>query len=480
MSYFNHAFQKTMFAGKGVGFTPATTYASSLAFGQGAGVGAVAFADQALAGWPTTTVASAPVVAGAPLTLIATSLYQNDKVGPFHGGYQETTKSKMINPRYITKFYKVEAKAAVSHIIGVGATPNLDLAAADAECCPQFYCDETYSVRLDLKGSPVLRMLNHNEYEVVNFNTGCCTGATPELVDPALVMQGWTKYIANDPILSGVSYAPGFAQQTSNRLVNVGFTNTCDDGTTWDLYLPDNAQAGIAGVYFEADGTTLTAEGQSFADNVEAASVITWNSVVPSSTFVSTFDPLNPICCAGIVLESAFVETKFGDCTFQTTDKFEIEPLLIQASMVDETGDPCVFDQLCISDGITPSGANSQAVYPAIQFGKQTMGTGESVLRDLILSERYQQNPLGSGDLRIREITQGYDVLDAVDRNALYDCYYIQHSIPRHNNATSTFDNDQYLLAIPMLANAAGGASLETFMAAWLTGANSIVTLETY
>jgi len=467
MSYFNHAFQKTLFGGTGAGFSN-TAVASSLAFAQGNPAGTVSFADQAQAGWPTL---NAP--AGAePLTLIATSLYQNDKVGPFHGGYKETTKSKMINPKYISRFYKVESAAPVSHIIGVGATPNLDL--TTQACCPEFYCDETYEVRIDLKGSPALRMLNHNAYEVVSAYTGCCTGATPELVDPALVMQTWANYINNDPIFSGV-YTQG-----ANRLVNVGFTNTCDDGTTWDLYLPDNAQADVAGVYFEADGTTLTTEGQAFVDSLEASAGVTFATVTPSSTFVSTFDPAAPNCCAGLVLEAAFVETKFGDCTFQTTDKYELEPLLIQASMQDETGDPCVFDQLCISDGITPSGTNSQTVYPAIQFGKQAMGTGESVLRDLILSERYQQNHFGSGDLRIREITQGNDVTAAVDRNALYDTYYIQHSVPRFNNPSGTFDNDQYLLAIPMLAGAAGGATLEAFMATWLTAANSIVTLETY
>ena len=33
-----------------------------------------------------------------------------------------------------------------------------------------------------------------------------------------------------------------------------------------------------------------------------------------------------------------------------------------------------------------------------------------------------------------------------VDRNALYDCYYILHSVPRFNNPSGTFDNDQYLV----------------------------------
>ena len=472
MAYFNNAFQKVLWGGGTTGYIN-NAGDETVALKGLYGVGAVTFADQDGSGWPSVAVAPTD---GHPLTLVATSLYQNDKVGPLHGGYHETTKSKMINPRYITEFYRVDAAPPVTHMIGVGATPNLDL--NTQACCPEFYCDETYNLRLDLKGSPALRLLNHNVYEIASAYTGCCDGPVPELVDPVVVMSGWMEYITLDPILFGASYAPGFTPQTGQRLVNVGVTNTCDNGATWDLYLPDNFQTGVAGVYFEADGTTLTAAGTAFANSILAASGLgAWASVTPISTYTSAFIPASSNCCAGIVIESAFVETKFGDCTFETSDHFEIEPLLIQASLLDETGDPCVFDQLCISDGITPSGANSQDVLQAIRFGKQAMGTGEGILRDLIMSERYGQNPFNSNDYRIREITQGYDVTSAVDRNALYTCYFIKHSVPRHNNPSGTFDDDQYLLAIPMTGS---DAAFEAFVTAWLTGINSPVTMKIF
>ena len=482
MSYFNHAFCKVMWgasplpaAPSAVGYLNAAGTASVDLLPNN-GVGTFTFADQAAAGWPSVAVAP---TGGEPLTLISTSLYQNDKVGPFHGGYQETNKSKMINPKFISRFYKVESAAAISHIIGVGSTPNLDLAGADSNCCPTFLCSETYEIRFDLKGEAALRALNHNAYEIAAAYTGCCPidPEAPLEVDPALVMEGWMDYIVNDPILSGV-YG-----QTDQRLVNVGMTVTCDDGETWDLYLPNNPTVGIAGVYFEADGTTLTTAGAAFVKNQEEAvgGGFAYSTVTQVSPYTSAFEPSDPNCCAGLVLESAFVETTFGDCTFMPTDHFAIEPLLIQASMLDETGDPCVFAQLCISDGITPSGTNSQTVYPAIQFGKQAMGTGEKMLRDLILSEGYQQNHFSTHrDLRVREITQGYDVSSAVDRGGLYDCYYIQHTVPRYNNPSGTFDNDQYLLKIPVDPTGANNGAFETFVAAWLAGANNPVALETY
>ena len=476
MAYFNNAFQKVMWGASKDPLTPtATGYIDapgilSVNLLPTYGVGAFTFADQAGAGWPS--VSNAPVN-GEPLTLVSTSLYQNDKVGPFHGGYQETNKSKMINPKFVNDFYYVAPKAPVANIIGVGATPNLDLSGVDANCCPTFYCNETYSVRFDLKGSPTLRMLNHNAYEVACAYTGCCDGAVPEVVDPADVMGTWMNYVNNDPIFSGV-YG-----QTQNRLVNVGITVTCDDGVNWDLFLPSNPTVGIAGTYFEADGFTPTAAGDAFQASQEAAMTITFTNAAatvpgtaqPYSEYVTAFTPATPNCCAGLIMEAAFVETKFGDCTFQPSDFFELEPLLLQASMLDETGDPCVFEQLCISDGLTPSGTGSQTVYPAILNASQAMGTGEQVLRDLILSEGYQQNHFATNtDLRVREITQGYDVSKAVGRDALYGSYYILHTVPRYNNPSGTFDNDQYLLKIPV-----DGPSdfFVEFMEVWLTGAGN-------
>ena len=61
------------------------------------------------------------------------------------------------------------------------------------------------------------------------------------------------------------------------------------------------------------------------------------------------------------------------------------------------------------------------------------------------------QNPFNQGNAdssRIREI-EGFDpILAAVDRTKLYKAYYLQHSVPRLNNPSGVFDNDQYLYQI--------------------------------
>ena len=105
--------------------------------------------------------------------------------------------------------------------------------------------------------------------------------------------------------------------------------------------------------------------------------------------------------------------------------------------------------------------------------GKQAIGSGETLLRDLILSESYRQFhfPVGTKNAsRMREIEQGSDLFTYVDRTQNdYKSYYIQHHVPRFNNPSGTFDNDQYLLKFAT-RTAGTITALDTFwdaLAAW-------------
>jgi hypothetical protein len=273
----------------------------------------------------------------------------------------------------------------------------------EATCCFEFLCGETYYLRIDIKGSPALRALNHNAYQTVSAYTGCCAGPTPTAVNSTLVMIEWAKAIVINNYLK-------------------------------DFVLP---------VVFDESGTAWYAPGTT----VDPISGIP-GSVTPAQwwTNYNTTIPHVDGACAGLRLFGAFVETKFGNCTFQVTDFFEKEPIKIYASMVDYTGDPCVFEGICVYNDC---------------LGLQGMGFGEQVVRDLIRAESYLQNFFHSGDFRVREITQGYDMTSAINRNALYTRYYILHSVPRFNNPTGVFDNDRYLLEI--IADGQIGA-LDTFL----------------
>jgi len=438
MAYFNNAFRKTFIMSDYVNPVAATPTAASgeLTSGQLSlydarqwtplNVGAAGAADEA-------TTCQFVVASGAP--------YASDRVGPFHGGYQESIKSKGINPKYISKVWTQLANPAQQSILHIGTTP---FTAGDANCCPTFLCGENYHLRVDVKGSPALRMLNRQAYQEITAYTGCCADDTiaPVAVNPAIVMLSWAEQISESVILTG-SGPNGRANAEPFIIPVVTVT-----------------AAGAAGAV--GNGTTLVyPTGTSAA--VQAAGVTATNAFLGlgggagATVIATTVDAYTPAAytdeCAGLTLVGAYEETRFGDCTFQPSDFYGTEPLRLYASEVDLNGDPCEFTGVCIQHECQ---------------GRKPQGLGETVARDFILSESYRQVPFAT-DLRIREITQGNDMLGAgvgqVDRTALYDRLFILHTIPRFNNPSGTFDNDQYLLDI---AAPTGGAALNADITALL------------
>ena len=530
MSYFNHAYRKSFVGTKATqtaivgtrnavddGFlldsgVSTAALANTLAPNQ-LGVGTYGFFN------PNTYLsvnnASAEVVAGKPLVFAASSLFTNDKIGPFHGGYKESNKSKMINPRFVHKFSKMTGSGPEQSIWHVGNTnynsdsiatlgaitagtgytngtyTNVQLTGGSgagafatvvvaggvvtsvtitqpgqgytvgdslgfpasipftpgtvasvlvatikyntvgsAPCKFDFVCGETYNLRLDLWGSPVLRYLNHDLYKTLAAYTGCCPDGTivPGNVDSTLVMINWANQIVNDIWLQ-------------NFIRPIIYTQT-------GVPLFATAAEAVAAGFPAASPLTPSIPG--------SASI--WTNYVSPGYIAGTL--------AGIRLIGAYVETKFGNCSFQNSDFFEKEVVQMNVSLTDLTGDPCDFSALCTYKEYA---------------GFTGQGYGETVLRDVILDESYLQNHF-SDDVRIREITQGDQYFNAITRSALYTRYVIQHSVPRYNNPSGVYDDDQYALNVYIPATAGSAAAFETFMATWLGAAavGGVVTLQTY
>jgi hypothetical protein len=424
MAYFNHAFQKA-FVGTD-GFTDLAggqlgTPGNILATGQ------FAFVNPKT--WDLVNVNLAPEGC-CPLILASGSLYSKDKIGS-HGGYQESNKSKLINPKYVNRFYRVDPNTAQQNVINIGFTPfNEEEGVA---CEKEFLCDETYSLRIDVKGSPALRFLNHNAYLTVEAYTGCCPAGTiaPVAVDGTLVMIQWANAIVGYNQPGSISSPPVIVDAA--RTVISPFVLpvvTAENNSLW--YKPGTNVSGL-----------LAPAGYTIGG--------TWDNYVSPGPTAGQY--------AGITLYGAYVGTSFDDCTFQTSDFYEKEPVKLYASLVDYAGAPCEFEGLCVVTECE---------------GLQAMGLGESVARDVILSERYRQNFFHS-DLRIREITQGNEILNTINRNAFYTRYYLQHSVPRFNNPTSTFDNDQYLLEI---ITDGPDATFESFVNMWIGNCTDCLDLE--
>jgi hypothetical protein len=495
MAYFNHAFTKSFLAtgptqiafpvtlpdGSTVGANTSEGYLNVLGvptygLNQLSASAATTATTDGYIGWFNPKTNLSVEINGEEFTpccnlyLAGSAIYSNDKIGPLAGGYQETNKSKMVNPKYVSRFYSVDPCEPQNNVIHVGSTywtagggvltetilvngsgyaltgvttvtggtgsglvvsftadglgnvltvtvvnPGKGYTALDVvtlvgggndatvtintvtaahaqegcgispECCKEYLCGETYSLRLDVKGSPALRFLNHNAYNTVDAYTGCCApdAIAPTVVDSTIVMILWANGLTTNPIVGPF----------------VQIVVQAEDGTLW--YAP---------------GTSATFLALNGAD--------TWDNYVSPGHVVDA--------CAGLILNGAYVDTKFGDCSFQLSDFYEKEPVKLYASEVDYNGDPCTFTTLCVVTECE---------------GLQVQGIGQTVVRDLALSESYRQNFLAT-DIRIREITQGNQIVTSIDRNALYFRYMLQHNVPRNYNPSGTFDADQYMLEI--------------------------------
>ena len=387
MAYFNHAFKKA--------FLPAVSQ-GSLVLADGGSTADLTAGELGL--FDAKTFQAITSVSSKPFILAQGSYFTNDKIGPFHGGYKESVKSKVINPKYITKVWTACAEDPQNQ--------EIEVSVSGAEC------GTTYYLRLDLKGSPALRLLSHNIYRTVDAFTGCCdddcsAACTNELVDPTVVTINWAKQILERPIL------PDFV-----KLVVTDYEGTVIA-----------TQAGTSQAQIAAFIAALDAY---LAGPVHAA-----------------FDPVADAASDSVItLVAAYVDTKFGNCTFTPTDHYELQPLQIFPSLVDESGEPCVVR----------SGPNADYEWTwkgfacnLIQPGLQAQGTGETVVRELILDTRYHQNAFPDNkfvdSLRMREIETD-PAIKNFDRNTLWDSINILHSVPRFNNPTGTFDNDQYLLTL--------------------------------
>jgi hypothetical protein len=450
--YFPNAFRKS--------FLPASTTLASSGGTDALTAGQIGFFDA-----KTYQVVSAQA---APFILAQGSYFAADKIGPVHGGYKESVKSKVINPKYISRLIKVTSDVAQNQIVSV------DPSAATINS------DTTYRLRLDVKGSPALRFLNHQLYKTLDAHSGCDTVAgTTNTVDQNVVLLKWKDQINEAPLLKDFVVAKVWNLTTAS----VAIDPTAGSATIV-VANADRAlfQVGEKVVHASlAGGSEVVSVGAADSASSGNANIVLTKAAVASTngnakiysqvatgTYAPVTSSANDIAAVDSHLEitAAYVETKFGACTFTPTDFYELEPLFIYTSFVDESGDPCAVNGFVSAE---------------IQAPKQASGLGETVLRELILDGRYLQNAYPDSSrvdsLRMREI-EADPALNTVNKAGLYDQVLILHNVPRFNNPSSTFDNDQYLIVVHVPAGTST-SSITNFIASSASAAGNAVTLET-
>lgn len=461
MAYFSHAYQKIM-----IGNSLKTTVGSlsDLTAGQ---LGVVGMDHQTIKISDTTTASYAT----HPMVYLAQgSFHTVDEVG-MHSGYLRPVKSKGINPKYVSKVWVSDAKDAQNNIWHV-CSDNCNLE-----------CDTTYRLRIDVKGSRVLGALQRNLYFNVDAYTGCCTD---DPVDPITVLLQWANGINENPL------GKPFVQASVVGLNSLGdFVVSVDSGTITATVSDNEDIVPEVGNVLQVDddyyviatveeqisdddvtGWTITVKEYDWLTGETGSSTATLDDMTDETLAMylvpdmDNYEPLTSTTAISnshscLVIESAYVDTKFGNCSYSKNDRVDIEPVIIKVSILDETGDPCVVN--CFKP-------------TEIQEAHQGAGYGETLLQEYILSKSYEQE-FWEDDPRYRE-TKDQTFNTDVDRTAKYKVLNILHSVPRKSNPSGTFDNDQYLIRI-LFKSTFDNSALITWLNAYLTSANSGIQVET-
>lgn len=296
MAYFPYAYPKLMLATAGI-LKTANTPTHQVAKAQLAVVDARTNKSVALA---TATYQTTPKV-----YLVQGSTHNVDNIGgnstlgvgaaaplPFHGGYKESIKSREIDPKHIHRFWYVgpqdQTKAQITvtvtgtpadfeknqSINGGPHTLNAGTIAQDGDLIRQ----EVYRLRLDLKGSPVLRYLTHNFTYEFDATTKCMPDGA---VDRADLVRQWADAINTHPIIGFgklvVATAADVVLTIKDNYSETDFSSdpvyTRNDFHEYqgvEIYASvyDERQLTCVPTLFATAGTNVGRQGQGFGDTI--------------------------------------------------------------------------------------------------------------------------------------------------------------------------------------------------------------------
>ena len=249
----------------------------------------------------------------------------------------------------------------------------------------------------------------------------------------------------------------------STQLIKIVIPNTClkCDGSSTDV---NQLRLDIKGeetlrflnrfAYSVYDYRECCASGTDVAGSVVAAH---WKDRINKDPLMSNFVVATVGAGAAaneLILTLTYTPTFFNNCSFDTRDYVGKAPLKLIVSAVNDGGDPCTDTCLTAAVG-SPSyvAVSNFGLNNATAVSVKAETTGETVARQVILEGRYRQdggwNQGNRDSARVREIEQLDGILGCassfVDRTAYYQGFYLLHSVPRFNNPTGVFDNDQYL-----------------------------------
>jgi len=478
MAYFSHAFGKAFYL-KAFKDNPAQTSANLTAAG-----------DFAVLNGAYKQVAAANVGAQeAGFYLAQGAFMANDTIGnnPGHGGYKESTKSKMIKYKYISDMWITECNDETSQVtvIELASTKAALIAATKgyAESC--FPCGSDPIFRVDVKGTAALRLLNHNAYASVSGSLPLPNDASTahadfpaDGVDMCCLKQGDSADATNTITHTGM-YPGIVALNLRDQINGDPILSTLGSAV---VHISRNAGANGMGAAttFDALGTANATEAAIYAGGARGVTSSAGAGATQIGTLTAIPETVDLATDASVWTNTVFrvvftlktsceLQTQFSSCSFDTRDFYLLGGLKSIISLQDEAGNPCVACQGYVKD--IPYSA---AVLPKGADFAQRRTSSETGINDILMTENYRQSPYNQGNrdsARFRQQEGMGGIVDELGRDLSgagtcaghFKVYHMIHNVPRFNNPSGVFDNDQYHYRV--YTKCSGGIDLD---AEWL------------
>ncbi len=280
-----------------------------------------------------------------------------------------------------------------------------------------------YVVYLASATAPAAAVATDSVLSRGEFLDSVCVENTPA-ADVAWVSAGTAYKTTRNLTLTVQKTCGGANRLTDIRTAYTGFASKIVGGTAGITVLTAGDCADIYTLdQFNDDCLTDPCDGlatPAFTD-LQSFEGAVW-AVTPAAI------PDETTCLVGIRLSGAYIETKFGNCSFDPNDAYELDAVTIS-----------------VSQFWAENETNCDLTWPVteLQVPAYASGVGETVYRQLIEFLGYRKEDYFC-DPRWRETQDIQVVLDAIDRNKYYKLYYLTYNVPYRNNSTNMYNNEQY------------------------------------
>ena len=255
--------------------------------------------------------------------------------------------------------------------------------------------------------------------------------------------MNWRDQFNNDPILSKLGTAELWVSRTSGNLGANAAT------TVYELVA--NGSANETAIY--AGG----ARGVHQTSASGVAVVLAAIAVGSEGTTVGSWG-YNAYRVVIRLKTSCELQTQFSSCSFDTRDFYLMGGLDATTMLQDEVGQPCVPCLGYVKDGdnvaTATEGSGGTGTTPNVETFAQRRTSADTAINDILLTENYRQSPYNQGNrdsARFREQEGMSGIITEMGRdattsacNGMYRVYHLLHNVPRFNNPSGVFDNDQY------------------------------------